>query len=151
MNGSFQALRNEADNKVIFSAIRKRNDVRGKGTITFDELVINEKSGFDAGRGIFTTPVSGVYAFSFSAWRTKGGNQLYVRVYKNSAAQFDINDRLVIGNHDEQPNLSYSWMMDLRRGDRVNLVLNAGGALPGGLRVNGDNFIWFNGHLLLSK
>ena len=89
-----------------------------KGPITFDKLVINLGEGFDMGSGTFVVPTSGTYRLSFSA--ISGNENQYTNVYvkKNGKNILRIHD----GNREDTANnLSYTWMVVLNRGDRVEL------------------------------
>ena len=112
------------DTKVIFSAVRTRTGNSWgnfKGPITFDNLAINLGEGFDATSGIFTVPTSGTYRFSFSAqsaYRKYGVTTVWV--IKNGMEVFYIYDGNDAENGDAN-NISYTWMMNLSKNDRINL------------------------------
>ena len=50
----------DANQKVIFSAIRKIDSVNEWATITYDEANVDLGGGMDIGTGNFTVPVSGI-------------------------------------------------------------------------------------------
>ena len=108
------------DTKVIFSAVRTRSG-NFQGTITYDSLTINLGEGFDATSGIFIVPTSGTYRFSFSAQSALSKNtQTIVRVKKNGENVFYIRD-LNNAEKADANNISYTWMMNLSKNDRINL------------------------------
>ena len=91
------------------------------GDITFDRLDINIGGGFDIRSGVFVVPTSGTYRLSFSG---QSGYQKYeythVNVKKNGSRIFAIWDSNDAEKADAK-NLSYTWLMNLTQGDRVNL------------------------------
>ena len=60
----FQALETTVNTHVIFSAVQKSRDFANKD-ITYSETVANIGNGMNPDTGVFTTPVSGIYSFSF--------------------------------------------------------------------------------------
>ena len=92
-----------------------------KGGITYDNLVINLGYGFDAESGTFVVPVSGTYRMSFSGQSALGKYEpvvLYVQM--NGSRSFRIWDSNEAEKADSN-NVSYTWLMNLRKDDRVNL------------------------------
>merc|ERR1712062_501631 len=106
------------ETKVIFSAVRTSGG-NFQGDITYDRLDVSIGGGFDIRSGVFVVPTSGVYRLSFSA---QSGSEKYkfTRVYikKNGSTIFNIWDS---NEADDINNISYTWVMNLTQGDRVNL------------------------------
>jgi len=106
------------ETKVIFSAVRA-SGYNFQGDITYDRLDVSIGGGFDIRSGVFVVPTSGVYRLSFSA---QSGSEKYkfTRVYikKNGSTIFNIWDS---NEADDINNISYTWVMNLTQGDRVNL------------------------------
>ena len=108
------------ETKVIFSAVKSSGD-NFKGNITFDTLVINLGDGFDAGSGTFVVPTSGTYRLSFSSQSGFDKNDFTeVYVHKNGKTVLTIWDSNESEKGDAN-NVSYTWLINLTRGDRVNL------------------------------
>ena len=135
---------NQDTSKVIFSGVSK-SPVRRNSDLTFDETTINVGQGLDPETGIFKCPVSGIYAFSFSAVAVADKKRTFtiVEVYKNERRQFNIHENSYNENkndHRANVNLAYVWTMVLQKDDRVQLKLGHGKSLyyP----------VWFNGWLL---
>mgnify|MGYP001404003663 CR=1 FL=1 len=106
------------ETKVIFSAV-KASGGNFKGDITYDRLDINIGGGFDIDSSVFVVPTSGTYRLSFSGQSGAGKNELSkVWVRKNGSTIFTIYDSNAA---DDINNLSYTWVMNLTQGDRVNL------------------------------
>ena len=111
-----------------------------KGTITYDNLVVNLGEGFDMGSGTFVVPTSGLYRLSFSA---QSGYEKYdytsVSVKKNGETVFSIWDSNAA---DDVNNLSYTWIMNLTMNDRV--YLNS----DNHLYASSDTPVTFTGELI---
>ena len=106
------------ETKVIFSAVRTSAG-NFKGVITYDTLEINLGNGFNIGCGSFVVPTSGTYRLSFSAQSAfEKYDYTYVYVKKNGRSIFNIWDSNVA---DDGNNLSYTWIMNLRKNDRIKL------------------------------
>merc|ERR1712004_688905 len=106
------------ETKVIFSAV-KNSAGNFKGDITYDRLDVSIGGGFDIGSGVFVVPTAGVYRLSFSAQSGAGKyDHTTVRVKKNGSRILTIWDS---NEEDDVNNISYTWVMNLTRGDRVNL------------------------------
>ena len=99
----------------------KRSGGNFKGDITYDRLDVNIGGGFDIRSGVFVVPTSGTYRLSFSG---QSGLHKYeythVNVKKNGSDVFAIWDSNE-GEKADANNISYTWMMNLSQGDRVNL------------------------------
>ena len=96
--------------------------------------------------GVFTTPVSGIYYFSFSACIDATVSHItYIFVKKNGKNQIRISSR---DNEDNAnfANIGYSWAMSLVQNDQIQLTIT-----DGGLQVYNDAYIWFNGNLLMKE
>ena len=102
----------------------KRSGGNFKGDITYDRLDVNIGGGFDIRSGVFVVPTSGTYRLSFSG---QSGLHKYeythVNVKKNGSDVFAIWDSNEAEKADAN-NISYTWMMNLSQGDRVNLSSN---------------------------
>ena len=134
----------DADQKVIFSAIRKNGDVNALTTITYDEASVNVGGGMDIGSGHFTIPVSGIYSFSFSGMAKFKETWTSVQVRKNNTDQFNILSNTKKTNIFDT--LSTTWIMNLSQNDVISIYAKEG-------RFSGSptNPILFNGHLLMKQ
>ena len=92
-----------------------------KGDITYDRLEVSIGGGFDIRSGVFVVPTSGTYRLSFSGQSGAGKYEFTkVLVKKNGADVFAIWDSNEAEKADAN-NISYTWLMNLTQGDRVNL------------------------------
>ena len=150
---SIKDLESIVNTQVIFSAIRKvgsseeYNNVNPGEGVTFTETITNIGNGMDPASGVFTCPVSGIYAFSLSAETNNEGFVTTIDVYKNDNFQFRITD-LNLNNQKNHNNIGYSWTFSLEQGERVYLRMNAESS---GLIVRPGVLVWFNGQLLLAS
>ena len=129
---------------MIFSTLRRLVNANTNETITYTEVPINIGEGRNVSTGTFTVPVSGFYAFSFSAQAAEDDPFTDILVYKNDEYQFRISDH----NKNEQknmPNIGYSWYMQLEQNDRVYLKV-----ISNVLICTKTSFVWFMGHLLMA-
>merc|ERR1719468_548189 len=113
-------------------------------TITYDKIFIDNYNKFDISNGIFTVPVTGIYALNFSGhkgWRNDIQSKvgfLVNGVYKNS---FGIR----IGK-DSYASLSYRWYASLVKGDKIKLE-----TYSGQINVQCTQPVMFSGHLIKSN
>ena len=110
--------------KVIFSAQRTTwGNVQGD--LHFNQVDINIGGGF--GGKIFTAPISGIYKMTFSGISGFNQFELYMAdftsiiVKKNNQDMFYIFDGNENGKGEDQNNISYTWMLELIKGDEVKL------------------------------
>ena len=137
-------MADDANQKVIFSAIRKTDHVNEKDWVTYDEADVNEGGGMNIGTGYFTVPVSGIYSFSFRGLTKYEGARTAIHVRKNDAFQFYIFENSEgTKSHDI---LSTTWTMNLKQNDVISLY-----SYSGGFHVSSRNPIFFNGHLLMKQ
>ena len=135
--------------QVIFSAIRKvgsdeYNNVNPGQAVTFTKIVANIGNGMEPSSGVFTCPVSGIYAFSLSAETNIDDSITRIKVYKNDEYEFRITDF----NKRNYNNIGYSWTFNLEQGERVFLRMDGESS---GLVVKSGVLVWFNGQLLSAK
>ena len=126
--------------RVIFSAIQK-SQIFGAEDITYTETIANIGNGMNPNTGVFTTPVSGIYSFSFSARTIESYVGIYVK--KNGENHFFINEHDYNGEMN-YANIGYSWTMSLVQNDKIQLSI-----ANGGLFAYNPEFTWFNGNLLI--
>ena len=139
-------MADDANQKVIFSAIRKTDHVNEKDWVTYDEADVNEGGGMNIGTGYFTVPVSGIYSFSFGGMTKYEGDRTSVLVMKNGTSIFTIFDNSEsIKDHPilSMSMLSTTWVMNLTQNDVISLF-----TYNGELYVSPNHLVFFNGHLL---
>ena len=106
--------------KVIFEG-RKTSGGDFANYITYDEAVsIGE--GFDASTGTFTTPMDGLYQFTFSGRSGYEKDVTYIRVYKNGSETVVISDR---NEADHGNNVTFIWHMELSKNDKIRIKIDS--------------------------
>ena len=107
---------------VVFSAYANidgkyfNKDTYVKG---FDGFKVKYGNGFDLNTGIFTTPINGIYEFSFALYHyEKGYSQ--IQIEKNNAKEliFYSNSDSDDSNDDT---MSATWYMKLFKNDKIQL------------------------------
>ena len=133
--------------KVIFAAVRNSDINSGDGAITYDSLTTNIGEGMVASTGTFTTPVAGLYMFTFSAISANSNTlEVTISVKKNGTQMFVIDDEESSLSGAKERNISYTWILDLSLDDTVFLEMNTGG-LHVDSTANADQ-VHFTGQLL---
>ena len=134
---------------VIFSAQR----TQGKnfdGWVTFDQANVNVGEGMDFLHGKFLTPASGIYSFTFSG--ITGYTQTSyttIDVLKNGIQAFKILHDARGQNQNsggKGNNLSYSWMLDLKANDVIQLYIS-----HNAMYADAENHVIFTGQLIKSS
>ena len=127
--------------RIMFSVYRDQpsNSYIPAGDITYSNMVQNVGTCVDLDTGIFVTPLSGIYQFTFSA--ESHGSRTYVYAYVNGQGTVLIlNDQSTSG----QANFSYTWHLQLNAGDTVQLKI-----IVGEIYVNSNGRrITFTGYLV---
>ena len=149
--GQIKKTIEDANQKVIFSAIRKTDHVNEKDWVTYDEADVNVGGGMDKRTGNFTVPVSGIYSFSFGGMTKYEGDRTSVLVRKNGTSIFTIFDnsesiKNPVSDTLSMSMLSTTWVMNLTQNDVISLY-----SYSGGFYVSSRNPIFFNGHLLMKQ
>ena len=99
--------------QVFFSALKTSQSVLPDSVVTFNMCNANMREGMDARTGEFTTPVTGIYSFTFTGFMDDVSNDaLEVFVLKNSAEQQKIFN-------------TGSLMLQLMQGDVISLKTTA--------------------------
>ena len=125
--------------KIVFAAY-KTSGGDFSGTITYDDVDINEGAGFNKQTGKFRAPEGGTYFFTFSGETGYPKSWTYVCVYKDGSLHHDIYD----GNTaDWGNNINGSWMFSLSKGEEIHLEVTFGK-----LRANSNHPVIFTGNLL---
>ena len=109
---SFQIL----NTKVIFNA-QATTSVSEFQYLNFNNVDINIGGGFSG--HVFTAPISGIYKMTFSGVSGQETEWTYITVRKNGNDGLNILDENAYKN-----NVSYTWMMELKAGDEVELYYN---------------------------
>ena len=98
-----------ANKKVIFSAVRDTapgSKISAGTIITYNRLVRNVGNAMNINNGRFTAPISGIYHFSFNGLTDKSDSYIYIDVWENDVAQFDIYDSNNSNNYNTAELLS---------------------------------------------
>ena len=109
----------------MFNAVKDNGGDAITGDIDFNKITLNIGNGMKSTG--FVAPYSGHYKFSLSAITGQGkwGITNYVYVRLNGANQFEISD-LNKGRWSNGNNLSYIWIMEVRKGQSVTLQMQSG-------------------------
>merc|ERR1712062_898844 len=124
-----QVLENDKSSKIYFSAY---NDEGGEvtGQLKFPKVITNLGSAFDGSRGVFKTPVKGVYTFTFSGQQsnyTRSGSAIDLDVRKNGSVVFVIlDDKNSSDENQNYQNINSIFSLDLNENDTVDLRVNYG-------------------------
>ena len=145
-----QVLENDKPMKIYFSAY---NDAGGEvtGELKFPKVVTNLGSAFDGSRGVFKTPVKGVYTFTFSGQQSNnigpsGSQYIDLYVKRNSATVFNIyDDTNSDANHLFQ-NINSIFSLELDENDTVQLAVSNGDRLY----ASGSARLIFMGQLVVA-
>ena len=145
-----QVLENDKPNKIYFSAY---NDEGGEvtGQLTFPKVVTNLGSVFDGSRGVFKTPVKGVYTFTFSGQQSSspgpsGSHFIDVYVQRNGAAVFTIYDDTNSDEKHQRQNINSIFSLELDENDTVQLAVSTGDRLY----ASGSARLIFMGQLVVA-
>merc|ERR1712062_38506 len=124
-----QLLENDKSSKIYFSAY---NDEGGEvtGQLKFPKVITNLGSAFDGSRGVFKTPVKGVYTFTFSGQQSNnigpsGSSFIDVYVERNGETVFTIYDDTNSDEKDRLQNINSIFSLELNENDTVQLVIHA--------------------------
>ena len=109
------------ESMIVFSAYVKTDHYygNGDGINGFDEFLANYGNTFYLASGIFTTPKSGMYEFSFAMchdWKYSA----IIQVWKNdvNGLAFYSGSETSTSNHDT---LSATWLITLKKSDTIQL------------------------------
>lgn len=132
--------------RIIFSAYKAEGSFFS-GNVTYATLVENVGDGLDISTGVFTTPLSGLYMFSFSG-RTYNSNPegspgswTKVGINVNGVQEFEIGCFTTELMNDEH--LSHTWLSHLQVNDKVSLKI-----LYGQMYSDSSFRITFSGYLV---
>lgn len=98
--------------------LTKSQSLGANDAIKFDRVATNIQDGYNPTTGIFTTPVAGVYQFSFTVM-SNDGKQLYVYITHNNTKQQGI--WLHGSGYKTGSTVS---ILSLKKGDRVEITTN---------------------------
>nr|XP_057947484.1 coiled-coil domain-containing protein 146-like isoform X2 [Doryrhamphus excisus] len=141
-----QHSQRSGETKVAFAAALTDSGSVGpfdqETTLIFSKIFTNVGQAYDVTSGVFTAPVGGVYAFSFTTADFLKG-YMGVTLYRNQQPvifSLDLND------HGGYASVTNGVLLQLETGDRVRL------SLPASYRLYDDtrNFSIFGGFLLFS-
>ena len=102
----------------------------------------------DSATGVFTVPVTGIYAFSFSAYFYLMHPYTGVFIYKNGEYQFRIHDQN-FADFPHYDNIGNTWTMSLLQNDQIHLKVEGNPLVFNPSYVS--EFVSFNGQLLMKQ
>ena len=137
------------DVSVYFSAYLDSGGYIGSDSedfpITYNNVLLNHGNGFDAERGTFTAPLSGIYSFRFDGRQSYHGNTgeaNRVRAYKNYFYFLGMYDSGL--EYGQIQHLHFSFEEKLNIGDTIDLRLYP----DDWLYADSNHRISFSGELL---
>ncbi|XP_051788124.1 cerebellin-3-like [Erpetoichthys calabaricus] len=95
-------------------------------TVVYRKVFVNQGAAYNEQTGIFTTPVAGLYSFSFTAFHDAGAPAQKLRIYM----VLQRNGQDVVGLHDttstdQEDSATQNVVLQLDAGDRVCVKLLA--------------------------
>ena len=122
LQSRIEVLEKGTTTAVAFSVFRNFDYVNGNevtGNLVFDHQELNVGQAFDLTSGLFQAPIDGSYFFFLSA----ASQGCFLHVVKNDIEYFSIATRT---DQDIPENLGYSWGMELKAGDTIQLRIFVG-------------------------
>ena len=109
--------------------------------ITFEHVFTNFGNHFDTYTGVYTSPVSGAYYFSFNIHMASTHKNPYVKLMLNGKMQVSVHD---YDFRDAFDSTSNSCILEMQAGDQVWLQLDADNEVSS----NSNRYTTFSGYLL---
>ncbi|XP_041653188.1 collagen alpha-1(X) chain-like [Cheilinus undulatus] len=129
-------LNNKGRTKVIFSAAIGGSAAVGPydtdTTLVYKRVITNIGNAYSPATGIFTTPVAGVYYFTFF-FHAGGNSRTYLQLYKNSDLMVTAHDYPT--ETDRADNGGNAVFLQLQQGDQVYV------------RLGLDSNVWGNDYI----
>ncbi|KAK3085914.1 hypothetical protein FSP39_010530 [Pinctada imbricata] len=139
---SFSIVVRPGNRKMVAFNAYLSNDLKSIAAntiIVFDKTGINVGNAYNTSNGVFTAPVDGVYAFHWTVLTPKGAfTAIYIQVNGQHKHVLFGDARL----YPSWYSASQSYVTELKRGDRVNLITN------GRSRQYVHDYSSFNGYRL---
>ncbi|XP_050950132.1 complement C1q tumor necrosis factor-related protein 3-like [Labeo rohita] len=138
--------RKEKHNIAFTAALGNREDVGPFNTdvpLVYKKVFLNAGSCYNAGTGIFTAPVKGVYFFSFSG-HNKTSRAMALRLVKNGESLTVVYNHALTNAGGRFESLSNSITLMLEKGDQISMHLWANTWVFD----NHDSLTLFTGHLV---
>ncbi len=107
--------------------VQRKTPLNIGGVVTFEIEKLNVGGAMEFSTGIFTTPRTGIYHFTFSGIRDKDPEDTYVELYRTVGSQ---TDKIVVAYADHSATygaLGFTATIRLLKGDIINVVLKDGG------------------------
>ena len=119
------------------------NSATSGAVITWDKLYENTGC-YDPATGLFTAPMTAVYKFGYSMRSSISGSDYWTYIQKNGVVTNSRSDTpgRIYSPNDYNTNFS-SFIMDLRAGDTVGILLATG---IGGTAKISSSYGYFHGH-----
>ena len=113
-----------------------------KGNLTFDRTEVNIGSAMNVENGEFKAPFSGTYSFMVSALSAGMEKTFQIAIKKNGSTINYVYNHNADAETYRYENISRHWMLNLSKGDIINLYLDNGNLYTSNIPVI------FSGHLL---
>ena len=132
---------------VAFTAVISQIDIRNLGagqSIVFDRILTNIRGAYHSTTGIFTTPVSGIYAFNV-ALMVNPGDREYLDIVKDGIAVMPIYCHTAGAQHYISP--SRTVTLALNKGNEV-WIRTSTSQNHGTGQIHGNGYTTFSGWLI---
>lgn len=127
--------------------VQRKTPLNYDGVVTFEIEKLNVGGAIEFSTGIFTTPKTGIYHFTFSGIRDKGPEDTYVELHRTTGSQ---TDKIVVAYADHSASygaLGFTATIRLLKGDIINVVLKNGGLYDSSV----CSYTSFTGSLLMEE
>ena len=111
----------------MFTAIYDQEIPQNVGAyVKFDRFLLNIGNSFDLNNGTFTSPIDGVYQFTFHGTALNNWSGIHVWQNEDLKLAFAGGNGFSDGNSDA---FSSTWLLSMRKGDTLKLKISGYGVI----------------------